>query len=62
MKKQALKIPAKGWIKPSVAPFGTFVFNMRNKIGKFKMCIKLRSLNANTKLDALSVRSVIWVA
>jgi len=42
---------AKGWIKPSVSPYGHPVLFVRKKTGELRMCIDFRSLNANTKPD-----------
>ena len=42
---------AKGWIKPSVSPYGSPVLFVQKKTGKLWMCIDFRALNANTKLD-----------
>ena len=42
---------AKGWIKPSVSPYGSPVLFVWKKTGKLQMCIDFHALNANTKLD-----------
>ena len=42
---------AKGWIKPSVSPYGHPVLFVRKKTGELCMCIDFRSFNANTKPD-----------
>ena len=42
---------AKGWIKPSVSPYGSSVLFVRKKTGKLWTCIDFHALNANTKLD-----------
>ena len=42
---------AKGWIKPSVSPYGGPVLFVQKKTGKLWMCIDFCALNANTKLD-----------
>ena len=42
---------AKGWIKPSVSPYGSPVLFVQKKTGELWMCIDFHALNANTKLD-----------
>ena len=44
---------AKGWIKPSVSPYGSHVLFVQKKIGELWMCIDFCAPNANTKLDVL---------
>ena len=41
----------KGWIKPSVSPYGCPVLLVQKKTGKLQMCIDFHALNANIKLD-----------
>ena len=42
---------AKGWIKPSVSPYGSPVLFVQKNTDELWMCIDFRALNANTKLD-----------
>ena len=41
----------KGWISPSIFPYGHPVLFARKKCGALRLCIDLRSLNANICLD-----------
>lgn len=41
----------KGWIRPSVSPYGAPVLFARKKTGELRLCIDFRSLNSNTRLD-----------
>ena len=41
---------AKGWIKPSLSPYGSFVLFVWKKTGKFWICIDYHELNSNTNL------------
>ena len=43
----------KGWIKPSVSPYGGLVLFVQNKTGELQVCIDFHALNANIKLDVL---------
>ena len=45
---------AKGWIKPSVSPYGSPVLFVQKKTGKLRMCIDFCALNDNTKLRCFS--------
>ena len=40
----------KGWIRPSVSPYGAPLLFVCKKTGKLWMCIKYRALNRQTKL------------
>ena len=42
---------AKGWIKPSVSPYGSPVLFVWKKTGELWMCIDFHAINANTSLD-----------
>ena len=42
---------AKGWICPSVSPYGAPILFMCKKTGKLRMCVDFRDLNSNTQLD-----------
>ena len=50
-RRQLDSMLAKGWIRPSVSPFGAPVLFARKKDGTLRMCVDYRMLNANTKLD-----------
>ena len=41
----------RGWIRPSVSPYGHPILFVRKKTGELRMCIDFRSLNRNTVLD-----------
>ena len=41
----------KGWIHPSVSPYGTSLLFVCKKTGKLRMCINYRAPNCQTKLD-----------
>ena len=41
----------KGWICPSVSPYGTLILFMHKKTGELRMCVDFRALNSNTQLD-----------
>ena len=41
----------KGWVRPSVSPYGAPILFVRKKTGELRMCVDFRALNANTKLD-----------
>ena len=40
----------KGWIRPSVSPYGTPILFVHKKTGELRMCIDFRALNSNTQL------------
>ena len=42
---------AKGWIRPSVSPYGAPILFVRKKTGELRMCVDFRSLNSMTRLD-----------
>ena len=42
---------AKGWIKPSVSPYGSPVLFVHKKTGKLQICVDFHAPNINTKLD-----------
>ena len=42
---------AKGWIHPSMSPYGTPILFMHKKTGELCMCVDFRALNSNTQLD-----------
>ena len=45
----------KGWIHPSVSPYGAPLLFVRKKIGELRMCIDYRALNRQTKLDIFPI-------
>ena len=45
----------KGWIRPSVSPYGAPLLFVRKKTGKLRMCIDYRALNRQTKLDVFPI-------
>ena len=42
---------AKGWIRPSVSPYGAPILFVRKKTGELRMCVDFRALNSMTHLD-----------
>ena len=42
---------AKGWIRPSVSPYGAPILFVCKKTGEFHMCVNFRSLKKQTRLD-----------
>ena len=42
---------AKGWIHPSVSPYGALILFVRKKTGELCMCVDFQALNSNTRLD-----------
>ena len=46
---------AKGWIHPSVSPYGASILFVCKKIGKLKMCVDFRALNSMTRLDVFPI-------
>ena len=45
----------KGWICPSMSPYGALLLFVRKKTGKLRMCIDYRALNRQTKLDVFPI-------
>ena len=45
----------KGWICPSVSPYGALLLFVHKKTGKLPMCIDYRALNHQTKLDVFPI-------
>ena len=41
----------KGWIVPSISPYGHLILFVYKKCGALHLCVDFRSLNANTRLD-----------
>ncbi|GBG73266.1 hypothetical protein CBR_g12985 [Chara braunii] len=48
LRRQLKELIEKGWIRPSVSPYGSPVLFMPKKGGKLRMCIDYRGLNAIT--------------
>ena len=42
---------AKGWIRPSVSPYGAPILFVCKKTGKLRMCVDFRALNSDMRLD-----------
>ena len=45
----------KGWIRPSVSPYGATILFVRKKTGELRMCVDFRSLNRQTRLDMFPI-------
>ena len=45
----------KGWIRPSVSPYGAPILFVRKKTGELRMCVDFRSLNRQTRLDMFPI-------
>ena len=41
----------KGWIHPSVSPYGAPILFVCKKTGKLRMCVDFRALNSNMQLE-----------
>ena len=48
----------KGWIRPSVLPYGVPILFVRQKTGKLRMCVEFRSLNRQTRLDIFPISRI----
>ena len=48
VKKQLNDLLAKGWIQPSVSPYGAPILFVRKKEGSLRMCVDYRALNKQT--------------
>ena len=46
---------AKGWIRPSVSPYGASILFAHKKIGQLRMCVDFRALNSMTRLDVFPI-------
>ena len=46
---------AKGWIRPSVSPYGAPILFVRKKTGELRMCVNFHSLNKQTHLDMFPI-------
>ena len=51
VRKQLDILLEKGWIRPSVSPYGHPILFARKKDGSLRMCVDYRTLNANTRVD-----------
>ena len=45
----------KGWIRPSISPYGAPLLFVCNKTSKLQMCIDCQSINCQTKLDVFPI-------
>ena len=45
----------KGWIRPSVSPYGAPILFVRKKTGELRMCVDFCSLNRQTRLDMFPI-------
>ena len=45
----------KGWIGPSMSPYGAPMLFVRKKTRKLRMCIDYHALNHQTKLDVFPI-------
>ena len=45
----------KGWICPSVSPYGAAVLFVCKKKGELRMCVDFRALNSMTRLDVFPI-------
>ena len=45
----------KGWIRPSVSPYGAPLLFVCKKTGELRMCIDYHALNHQTKLDIFPI-------
>ena len=48
----------KGWIRPSVSPYGAPILFVRKKTGELRMCVDFRSLNRQTRLDMFPIPGI----
>ena len=46
---------AKGWIRPSVSPYGALILFVHKKMGDLRMRVNFRALNSMTHLDVFPV-------
>ena len=46
---------AKGWIRPSVSPYGAPIPFVRKKMGKLRMYVDFRALNSMIRLDMFPI-------
>ena len=55
VKQQVEQLLERGWIRPSVSPYGATILFVQKKMGKLRMCIDYRSLNHQTKLNVFPI-------
>ena len=48
----------KGWIRPSMSPYGAPLLFVRKKTGELRMCIDYQALNRQTKLDVFPIPQI----
>ena len=46
---------AKGWIRPSVSPYGAPILFIHKKTGELRMCMDFRAVNSMTPLDVFPI-------
>ena len=46
---------AKGWIRPSVSPYGAPILFVRKKTGELRMSVDFRALNSMTRLNVFPI-------
>ena len=46
---------AKGWIRPSVSPYGAPILFVRKKMGELRMCVDFTALNSMNRLDVFPI-------
>ena len=51
MKKWIVDMITKGWIRPSLSPYGALILFVPKKTGKLHMCVDFQTFNSNTQLD-----------
>ena len=49
---------AKGWIRPSVSPYGAPILFLHKKTGELCICVDFRSLSKQTRLDMFPIPHV----
>ena len=48
----------KGWIHPSVLPYGVPILFVCKKMGALRICVNYRSLNHQTRLDMFPITRI----
>ena len=49
----------KGWICPSVSPYGAPILFVRKKTGKLRICVNFQALNSNMQLDVFLLPCIL---
>ena len=49
---------AKGWIHPSVSPYGVPILFVCKNTGKLRMCVDFRAFNSMTRLDVFPIQQI----